>query len=425
MKEAVILVIVLCPLSLLSSAEAKPVNGFSIDLIHRDSPLSPLYNSSMTQTEVIINAALRSISRISLFHFTEEGNKAETILIPNRGDYLMKIFIGTPPVESLAVADTGSDLIWVQCKPCEQCYPQNAPIFDPKNSSTFEAIPCDSQSCRLLNRYSCGSSGECRYYYSYGDKSFTVGELASDTISFGSNGGQSIDSPKTILGCGHDNEGKFRSTGTGLVGLGGGHLSLVSQIGDEIGHKFSYCLLPFSANSTSKLKFGSESTVSGNGVVSTPLVAKSPSTYYYLTLEGVSIGEKKLQTEQSVGNIVIDSGTTLTMLESNFYDSFEAAVKEAIGNDHEPVQDPPEPLRLCYRDGSVENLPDVTFHFSGADIHLQKMNTFLVVDNLMCLLMVPSERFSIFGNLAQVNFNVQYDLQRKMVSFSPADCTME
>ncbi|MED6162809.1 hypothetical protein PIB30_074017 [Stylosanthes scabra] len=431
-----LLVTVLWPLSSHPSAhEAKRFNnGFTIDLIHRDSPLSPFYNPSLTPSQIITNAAKRSISRTSLFYFTkkaEEAEEEESALIPDKGDYLMKIFIGSPPMESLAVADTGSDLIWIQCLPCEQCYSQNAPIFDPKNSSTFETITCDSESCRELSRYGCGISGECRYYYSYGDRSYTVGELGSDTISFSpsnNNGGKSmIKYPKTTLGCGHDNDGNFRRTSTGLVGLGSGPLSLVSQLGDEIGHKFSYCLLPFSINSTSKLKFGSESasTVSLNGVVSTPLLSKSPSTYYYLTLDGISIGEKKLQTEQSANNIVIDSGTTLTMLQSDFYNSFESAVKDAVGNNHEPVQDPPEPLRLCYRDLQVEDLPDLTFHFSGADVHLQKMNTILKVDNLVCLSMVPSDRFSIFGNIAQVNFKVGYDLQEKMVSFYPTDCTMD
>ncbi|XP_057726612.1 aspartic proteinase CDR1-like [Arachis stenosperma] len=431
-KVVILLVTVLWPLSFLTSAdEAKTFNnGFTIDLIHRDSPLSPLYNPSLTPSEIITNAVKRSVSRTSRFFFPDkaEEEEEESVLIPDRGDYLMKILIGTPPMESLAVADTGSDLVWIQCLPCEQCYSQNAPIFDPKNSSTFETLTCDSESCRSLSRYGCGSSGECRYYYSYGDRSYTVGELVSDTISFStSNGGKSmIKYPKTTLGCGHDNDGNFRSTSTGLVGLGGGPLSLVTQLGDAIGHKFSYCLLPFSVNSTSKLKFGSESsTVSRNGVVSTPLISKSPSTYYYLTLEGISIGEKKLQTEQSANNIVIDSGTTLTMLQSDFYDGFESAVKDAVDNSHEPVQDPPEPLRLCYRDISVEDLPDLTFHFSGADVHLQKMNTILKVDNLICLAIVPSDRFSIFGNIAQVNFNVGYDLQEKMVSFYPADCTMD
>ncbi|KAI4333293.1 hypothetical protein L6164_018123 [Bauhinia variegata] len=424
MKEVLLLSIIICSLSILPLAEAKPGNGFSIDLIYRDSPLSPFYNPSMTSSELIRSAALRSTSRIrDRFNLSSDGKtRAESVIVPNRGDYLMKIFIGTPPVETLAVADTGSDLIWVQCLPCEHCYPQQESIFDPKKSSTYKVISCDSKSCRSMFRSGCGSSGQCRYYYSYGDESFTVGDLASESIRLGSNGDQALTLSKSIFGCGHDNYGQFSSKSTGLVGLGAGPLSLVSQLGAQIDHKFSYCLLPYYANSTSKLKFGRQAIISGKGVVSTPLVYKSKSTYYYLTLEGVTIGEKTVQTDKRVGNIVIDSGTTLTLLESSFYDRFVAMVKEAIGTDHEPVQDPPEPFKLCYEYGTIEIPPDMTLHFSGADLHLQRINTFVKLENLVCLVIAPNERFSVFGNFAQVNFKVEYDLKQKRVSFAPADC---
>ena len=151
-------------LSSISCGDAKPLRGFSIDLIHRDSPLSPFYNSSMTPTELLRKAAMRSISRINQFDlFVFENKAAETIIIPNLiiGDYLMKIFIGTPSVEFFAVADTGSDLIWVPCLPCGQCNPQSA--FDPKKSSTFMQLPCNSQPCNFLETHDCGNSSECRY----------------------------------------------------------------------------------------------------------------------------------------------------------------------------------------------------------------------------------------------------------------------
>lgn len=161
MKEVSLIFIVLY---ILSTADA---NGFSIDLIHRDSPMSPFYNSSMNETEVFTNAALRSIARANFFSdFINANNgssKVESEIIQNQADYLMKIFIGNPPVESLVTADTGSTLIWVQCLPCENCYPQQDPIFDPKKSSTYELLPCSSDSCTLLPVSSCGTSEQCRY----------------------------------------------------------------------------------------------------------------------------------------------------------------------------------------------------------------------------------------------------------------------
>ncbi|KAI4354973.1 hypothetical protein L6164_003793 [Bauhinia variegata] len=404
-----------------SAIAVKPLRGFSIDLIHRDSPLSPFYNSSMTASELIRSAAQRSISRINHFTMALEEDEAETIMIPNRGDYLMKISIGTPPVQTLAVADTGSDLIWVPCLPCGQCDSENA--FDPKKSSSFSVLPCDSNTCNSLPRHACGKkSGDCIYLYAYGDQSFTIGNLATESINLGYKMGHPITLPKAVFGCGHNNQFTTSDNPTGLVGLGGGPLSLISQLGDLVGHKFTYCLLPFSSSSTSKLKFGSKAIISGDGVVSTPIYSKNPPSYYYLNLEGITVGQKTVQTGESGGNIVIDSGTTLTMLETSFYNSVAEGVKEAIGAD--AVENPPSPFNLCFPyDSASSKVPDFVFHFTGADLTLHGQNLFAVQDQSLCLLVLPTDSLSIFGNTAQVNYQVEYDLEGKQVSFAPADCT--
>ena len=428
----------ICSLSIVPFAESrKSLSSFSIDLIHRDSPLSPFYNSSLTPSELIRNAALRSIARfngVHQFSLNENDQSPETIIVPDGGDYLMRIYIGTPPVERLAFADTGSDLIWVQCSPCEgsNCFPQDTPLFDPNKSSTFVPVSCDSQPCTLLpqRQRACGNSNECNYLYLYGDKSFTEGELATDSINFGStSAGQGVTFPKSIFGCGYRNSFTSINTqkSTGLVGLGAGPLSLVSQLGDEIGHKFSYCLVPPASTTNSKLKFGNGAIISGNGVVSTPLIIKPSSpTFYYLNLEGISVGQNTVQSGQTSGNIIIDSGTTLTYLEPSFYNSFVASVKEALGV--EAVQNPPNPFNFCASyDGSSVNFPDFVFHFTGADVPLKPGNLFAIVhNNFLCLLVVPNTNTnekSILGNVAQINFQVEYDLEGKKVSFAPTDCT--
>ncbi|KAG5015891.1 hypothetical protein JHK85_022027 [Glycine max] len=161
MHPLVFMFLALYSLSSISSRESsEDLRGFSIDLIHRDSPLSPFYNPSLTPSERITDAALSS---------------------------------------------------------------------------------------------------------------------STETLSFDSTGGaQTVSFPNSIFGCGANNNLTFRSSdkATGLVGLVAGQLSLVSQLGAQIGYKFSYCLLPFSSTSTSKLKFGSEAIITTNGVVSTPLIIK-------------------------------------------------------------------------------------------------------------------------------------------------------
>ena len=104
-------------------------------------------------------------------------------------------------------------------------------------------------------------------------------------FSFGGNDKGSL----LAFGCGHNNTGIFSSKGSGLVGLGAGPLSLVSQLGSQIDHKFSYCLVPYFSNFTGKLKMGQEADISAssNGVVSTPYTLGGvQNNHYMLTLEG-------------------------------------------------------------------------------------------------------------------------------------------
>ncbi|KAE8693526.1 Detected protein of unknown function [Hibiscus syriacus] len=402
---------------------AKASMSFSVDLIHRDSPTSPLYNASLTSSDILRKNALHSMARLKHFHSLIDQKSVQSSVIPTEGNYLMKLSFGTPPVEYLAVADTGSDLIWIQCVPCPQCYPQDSPPFNPQASSTYRKLPCGSDSCQALPRKQCTDTNECQYSYSYGDRSFTVGTLSTDTLSFDSSDGQKTEFPTTVFGCGHKNQGKFSSPSAGLVGLGGGSLSLVSQISTQIDNRFSYCLVPRSASSGSKLLFGQEAIISRPGAVSTPLTTKNPPTFYFLSLEGVSIGDETAKPISSQGNIIIDSGTTLTLLESNFYNSLESIVKNAIGAD--PVQDPSGTFSLCYGTETNIKVPDMVFHFSGADLRLQPVNTFGNNGDLLCMLIVPSESLSIFGNYAQINFQVEHDLEKKKVSFAPTDCTQQ
>ncbi|CAK9142918.1 unnamed protein product [Ilex paraguariensis] len=315
--------------------------------------------------------------------------KKLSVIIPNGGSYLMKISIGNPPVESLAVADTGSDLVWIQCAPCDNCYAQDSPIFDPVKSSTYMDLPCDSSSCQALPSSQCGTTNnECQYRYRYGDRSYTIGVLSTDTFTFDSTNARATAFPNSVFGCGHNNSGTFTSRGSGLVGLGGGPLSLISQLSAEIEQKFSYCLLPRTANSAT-----------------------------------VSIGSNRIPYNQMEGNIIIDSGSTLTSLESNFYSELEAAVKESISLN--TVQDPRGNYRLCYDSTSFSTAPEtpILFQFTGADITLKTINTFVVLDGITCLAIIPSNDLNIFGNVAQINFQVGYDLAKKQVSFAPADCT--
>lgn len=102
----------------------------------------------------------------------------------------------------------------------------------------------------------------------------------------------------------------------GIIGLGGGSISLVSQLGSLLGgRKFSYCLVPFHSDPIveSRMSFGNGSEVLGEDVVSTSLVYKVDKTPYFVTLEGISVGDKFVAFSSSGkvsrGNMFVDSGT--------------------------------------------------------------------------------------------------------------------
>ena len=349
---------------LLSLTEAT-YSGITVDLILRDSTESPSYNASHTHYDRLYKAFARSISRANHFRPSLKSKSSiQSNVIANGGEYLMKISLGTPAVEVLGIADTGSDLTWTQCEPCEKCYKQNLPLFDPQQSSTYGNVPCNSSPCKALNTASCGTDkNTCQYGYSYGDQSFTNGDLGVETLTIGSTTSRQVTLPNIVFGCGHNNDGTFGEAESGIIGLGGGPLSLVSQLNNSIGGKFSYCLVPIeNSNVTSKINFGSNGLVSGNSVVSTPLVAKDPSTFYYLTLEGISVGNKRFAYKASSkavasneGNIVIDSDTTLTPLPPEFHEDLVSAVEKAI--DAERVSDPRGVLSLCFRSRDEIHIP--------------------------------------------------------------------
>ncbi|WJX66322.1 hypothetical protein P8452_50889 [Trifolium repens] len=319
-------------------------NGFSVELIHRDSPKSPLYQPIENRYQRLVNAARRSINRANHFYKDSLANTPKSTVIPDKGD------------------------------------------------------------------------------------------LSVETLTLESTTGRPVSFPKTVIGCGTDNTVSFQGASSGIVGLGGGPASLITQLGSSIDGKFSYCLLPLllesntaESTTTSKLNFGDVAVVSGDGVVSTPIVKKNPSVFYYLTLEAFSVGNKRVEFGGSAsgdeGNIIIDSGTTLTLLPSDVYTNLESAVVESVKL--ERVDDPNQTFGLCYSvtsDGY--DFPLITAHFKGADVKLHSMSTFVpIADGIVCLAFTSSQIGAIFGNLAQQNLLVGYDLKQKTVSFKPMDCT--
>ncbi|KAF6172717.1 hypothetical protein GIB67_000775 [Kingdonia uniflora] len=401
-------------------------NGFRVGLRHVDA------GANFTKLEFLQRAMKRGRHRLARLSSSNTSSDIQSPVKGGNGEYLMNLAIGTPATSFDAIMDTGSDLIWTQCKPCTKCYKQPTPIFDPEQSSSFSKQSCSSDLCNALTMSKCNKG--CEYLYSYGDESTTQGFLASETLTF-----DQVSVPHIGFGCGNDNEGSGFTQGAGLVGLGRGPLSLVSQLG--LG-KFSYCLTTIddvkSSSTSSSLLFGSLADLNTNStqIKTTPLIQNpSQPSFYYLSLEGITVGDTLLDIPKSTfaltkgghGGVVIDSGTTITYLEKTGF----ALVKKAFVSQMKlPVVDATDStgLDLCFSlpsdvSDNIE-VPKLIFHFTGADLDLPG-NNYMIADSsvgLICLAMGGSSGLSIFGNVQQQNILVLHDLEKETLSFMPTKC---
>ncbi|KAL3536700.1 hypothetical protein ACH5RR_000066 [Cinchona calisaya] len=422
-------------------------NVFSLQLHHVDA-LSP---SSDATPESLFNLRLqrdavrvKSISDLAAAAgrgqrgIIPRGGAAESMnfsssivsgLSQGSGEYFTRLGVGTPPKYSYMVLDTGSDVVWIQCSPCKKCYPQSDPFFDPSRSSSFAGVLCNSPLCRSLDSPGCNTrQKKCLYQVSYGDGSFTFGEFSTETLTF-----RRVRVNNVALGCGHDNEGLFIGA-AGLLGLGRGKLSFPSQAGRRFDQKFSYCLVDRSASSRpSSIVFG-QSAVSRNSIFTPLLTNPKLDTFYYLGLNGISVGGVRVPgiTESLFkldpagnGGVIVDSGTSVTRLTRPAYIAFRDAFRTGASS----LKRAPDfsLFDTCFDlSGKTEvKVPTVVLHFNGGDVSLPATNYLIPVDNSgrFCFAFAGTmSGLSIIGNIQQQGFRVSFDLAGSRVGFAPLGC---
>ncbi|KAL7001207.1 hypothetical protein U1Q18_002360 [Sarracenia purpurea var. burkii] len=339
------------------------------------------------------------------------------------GEYFSRVGIGRPPREVYMVLDTGSDVNWVQCAPCADCYQQTDPIYEPAASASYSPLTCETRQCKSLDVSECRNNS-CLYEVSYGDGSYTVGDFVTETITFGDSASVS----SIAIGCGHNNEGLFVGA-AGLIGLGGGSLSFPSQINAS---SFSYCLVDRDSDSASTLEF--DSGTEPNAVTSPLLRSRKLNTFYYLDLTGLSVAGELLSIPPSAlrlddngdGGVIVDSGTAVTRLQTEAYKSLRDAFVKATGN--LPSTDGVALFDTCYDLSSMKRVevPTVSFHFSDGNALLLPAKNYLIpVDSAgtFCLAFAPtSSSLSIIGNIQQQGTRVSFDFAKSLIGFSPNKC---
>ncbi|CAI9095389.1 OLC1v1031328C2 [Oldenlandia corymbosa var. corymbosa] len=347
------------------------------------------------------------------------------------GVYATTLQVGTPPQTDVWIVDTGSNLIWWDCKPCKNC-PANS--FDPSKSSTFKQVNCgDSNDCPNRLGLKCSSSWfsrKCVFGVDYIDGTRAEGFMAHDRIT--TNGGTLIEDLK--FGCSDAGPKQFTNHKfTGIMGFGRGALSFPSQYKAT---SFSYCLAPtFLSNPMflNTLIFRSQTTLK------LPLYL-SWETSYSAQLVGITVGNQYAKANPNPPQdryirAVVDSGTRLTWLPPNLYYRFRNILRSSFSLPSTRHGR----LDTCYKIGSRDittlNIPAVTFIFLGSSgepkqiLSLNAEQIFVPVDNyhagIYCLAFAPQEKehsFALIGNVQLTGTRVTVDLQYKNMYLDVNKC---
>ncbi|KAL1565675.1 Protein ASPARTIC PROTEASE IN GUARD CELL 2 [Salvia divinorum] len=392
---------------------------------HRHKDHRRRFLARMQRDSLRVAAVLRRTSA-AVYEAADFGAEVVSGMEQGSGEYFVRIGVGSPARSQYMVIDSGSDIVWVQCQPCSQCYHQSDPVFDPTDSASFSGVSCSSTVCDRVENSGC-HAGRCKYEVSYGDGSYTKGTLALETLTVGHTTVQNV-----AIGCGHMNRGMFVGA-AGLLGLGGGSMSLVGQLGGQTGQAFSYCLVSRGTGSYGSLEFGR--SVLPVGAAWVPLLQnlRAPS-FYYIGLSGLGVGGTRVPvsedafklSESGDGGVVMDTGTAVTRLPSAAYAAFRDAFLEETAN--LPRAGGVSIFDTCYDlNGFVTvRVPTVSFFLSGGPILTLPARNFLIpVDErgTFCFAFAPSPSdLSIIGNIQQEGIQISFNGANGYVGFGPNVC---
>nr|GMD33869.1 aspartyl protease family protein At5g10770-like [Ipomoea batatas] len=426
-----------------SSQKSRKENGATIlEMKHKDSCSGAVKNWEEWQQKSLADddIRVRSIQSHIISRKKIEGDSVQAQTPITSGlklqtlNYIVSISIGSRNMT--VIVDTGSDLTWVQCQPCRSCYSQPQPLFNPSLSPSYLSVPCNASACQSLqfatgNLGLCGGNASvCSYSVSYGDGSYTNGELGRDHLVLGTTSVEGF-----VFGCGRNNKGLF-GLASGLMGLGRSDVSLISQTKDVFGGVFSYCLPSTEADDSGSLVFGANPSVFKNTTpVSYAAMLQNPQLYsfYTLNLTGTSIGGVHVQTSGSGGTngIILDSGTVITRLPPSTYKAVKAEfLKQFSGY---PVAPGFSILDTCFDLSAYDevNIPTVKLHFDGgaAELSVDATGIFYFARrdaSQVCLALASlayEAEIGIIGNYQQRNTRVIYDTKNSHVGFAKETCS--
>lgn len=324
------------------------------------------------------------------------------------------------------VLDTSSDIAWVPCSGCTGC---SGTTYTPKASSTYGSLSCSVPQCTQVRGASCPTTGygACLFNQSYGGDSSFCATLVKDNLCLGNDV-----IPNFFFGCiGAISGGSIPPQG--LLGLGRGSMSLMSQSGSRYSGVFSYCLPSFKSYYFSgSLKLGPVDQ--SRSMRYTPLL-RNPrrSSLYYVNLVGISVGQVKVSVPKEClefnantgAGTIIDSGTVITRFVEPVYNAIRDEFRKQVQGPFSSLG----AFDTCFSVTHEATAPAITFHFTGLDVKLPMENSLIhsSAGSSACLAMAASPKnvnsvLNIIANLQQQNHRIVFDVANSRVGIARELC---
>ncbi|KAK4795582.1 hypothetical protein SAY86_027908 [Trapa natans] len=407
-------------------------HGFSsghhdLRVFHVFSPCSP-FRPTTPWEDSILDMQNKDVARLWFLSSLVAGKSVVPIAwgrqqaVLHTPTYIIKAKVGTPPKTLFMAMDTSNDAAWIPCSGCVGC---SSSVLLSTKSTTFKALGCSSSQCLRVQGHTC-DGGACTFNTTYGSSTLAF-NLSQDTLKLAAD-----PIPGYTFAC------IQKATGgsvppQGLLGLGRGPLSLLSQTESLYKSTFSYCLPNFrSLNFSGSLRLGPVGQPLR--IRSTPLLTNPRrSSLYYVNLIGVRVGRKvvdippaALAFNPSTGaGTIFDSGTVFTRLVRPVYEAVRNEFQKQVGK---ATVTSLGGFDTCYTEPIVA--PAVTFMFPGLNMTLPPDNLLIhsTVGRTSCLAMAASPDnlnsvLNVIASMQQQNFRVLFDLHNSRLGVARQLCT--
>ncbi|CAO2816140.1 unnamed protein product [Amaranthus hypochondriacus] len=397
--------------------------GSTLKVFHVSSPCSPFKHKKMSWEESVIQTLIEDKARsqylTSLVARKSVAPVAWARQLIQSPTYIVRVNVGTPAQTFLMALDTSSDAAWLPCDGCQGC---GSSLFAPDKSTSFKGVACGTPQCQQVVNSGC-LQNSCTFNQTYGGSTIAAA-LSQDTIALAQD-----PVPDYVFGCIQSTTGASVPP-QGLLGLGRGPLSLLSQTQTLYQSSFSYCLPSFrSSNFSGSLRLGPVAQPKKMPYTQLLQNPKRPSLYY-VNLIGIKVGRKTVDIPPQAlafnpntgAGTVIDSGTVYTRLVLSAYTAVRDEFRSRMGSANVTSLGG---FDTCY---SVPiTIPTITFMFQGMNLTLQQDNFMLrsTFTSIACLAMasVPDNGLNIIANMQQQNHRVLFDIPNNRIGIARETCT--